>query len=292
MLHLKWFVACALPLLATLPAHGKTMADVIAASKPADWRPLDPGNTLYVEFDAGRVIIDLSPDFAPQTIANVKTLVREKYFDGLFFIRAQDNYVVQWGDPDSKRPLGTASKTIPAEFTRAAKDLAFVPLKNADAYAPEVGFVNGFPAARDKKADRAWLTHCYGMVGVGRDNEADTASGKEIYVVIGHAPRHLDGNVPLIGRVVRAIELLSVLPRGKGALGFYERPGERTPLRSVRLAADVPEAERTNLEVLRTDTPTFTDLVESRRNRTEEWFKVPAGHIDVCNVPIPVRERR
>jgi peptidylprolyl isomerase len=291
MLHMKWFVAGALSVLAALPAQGKTMAEVLAASKPADWRTLDPANTLYIEFDSGRVIIELTPDFAPQAVANLKTLVRGKYFDGLFFIRAQDNYVVQWGDPDSKRPLGGVSKTVPAEFTRAAKGLAFVPLKNADAYAPEVGFVGGFPAARDQKADRAWLTHCYGMVGVGRDNESDSGNGSEVYVVIGHAPRHLDGNVSLVGRVVRGMELLSVLPRGTGALGFYERPSERTPLRFARLAADVPEDERHNLEVLRTDTPTFADLVESRRNRQEEWFKVQAGHIDICNVPLPVRER-
>lgn len=61
---------------------------------------------------------------------------------------------------------------------------------------------------------------------------------------------------------------------------------------SVRLAADVPAAERVDLEVLRTDTQTFTDLVESRRNRQDEWYKVPAGRIDVCNVPVPVRKAK
>jgi peptidylprolyl isomerase len=129
------------------------------------------------------------------------------------------------------------------------------------------------------------------MVGVGRDNAADTANGSEIYVVIGHGPRHLDRNVPLIGRVVQGMDLLSVLPRSRATMGFYDKAEERTPLRSVRLAADVPEAERIQLEVLRSDTQTFADLIEARRNRTEEWFLVPAGHIDVCNVPLPVRER-
>jgi peptidylprolyl isomerase len=59
----------------------------------------------------------------------------------------------------------------------------------------------------------------------------------------------------------------------------------------VRLAADVPEAERSHLEIMRTDTRTFADLVESRRNRRDEWYKVPAGRIDVCNVPLVVRTR-
>jgi len=81
------------------------------------------------------------------------------------------------------------------------------------------------------------------------------------------------------------------LPRGTGALGFYEKSEQRLPIKSIRVAADVPPAERTELEVLRTDTPTFAAYVEARRNRREEWFKVPAGRVDVCNVPVPSRPR-
>jgi len=127
------------------------------------------------------------------------------------------------------------------------------------------------------------------MVGAGRDNDVDSGGGTELYVVIGQAPRHLDRNVTLLGRVVRGMELLSVMPRGSGMLGFYEHPAERTPIRAVRLAADVPQGERTPLEVLRTDTATFAAYLEARRNRRDAWFKVPAGRVDVCNVPVPVR---
>jgi peptidylprolyl isomerase len=74
-------------------------------------------------------------------------------------------------------------------------------------------------------------------------------------------------------------------------MGFYEKPEQRLPIKSVRVAADLPASQRTELEVLRTDTPTFTSYVEARRNRREEWFKVPAGHVDVCNVPIVARPR-
>jgi peptidylprolyl isomerase len=63
------------------------------------------------------------------------------------------------------------------------------------------------------------------------------------------------------------------------------------PIRSIRLAADVPAGQRTELEVLRTDTATFLAYLEARRNRHEDWFKVPAGRLDVCNVPIPTRPR-
>jgi len=60
-------------------------------------------------------------------------------------------------------------------------------------------------------------------------------------------------------------------------------------MKAIALAADVPESQRTPLQVLRTDTPLFTAVIESRRNRRDDWYKVPAGHIDLCNVPLPVR---
>lgn len=267
----------------------RTMSEILAASTAADWRALDPQQTLYVELSTGRVIIELAPSFAPNHAANVKALVREKYFDGIPIVRSQDNYVVQWGDPDGKREVKAAQKTLPPEFERAAKGLAFNKLVDGDVYAPEVGHSEGFPAARDPKTGRAWLAHCYGMVGAGRDEAIDSGGGIELYVVTGHAPRHLDRNITLLGRVVRGMELLSALPRGTGALGFYEKPEQHVPIRAIRLAADVPEAERTRIELLRTDTPTFGALVESRRNRPDSWFAFKAGRVELCNVPIPTR---
>ena len=273
----------------TVPAKPLAVADVMAAAKPSDWRALDAKRTLYLDLDAGRVIIELTPDFAPQHVANILALVREHYFDGLAFMRAQDNYVVQWGDADGKRAIHDAKKTLKAEFSRPAQGLAFTRLPDTDTFAPQVGFANGFAAARDPATNTAWLTHCYGAVGAGRDDDADSGGGTELYAVIGHSPRHLDRNVTLVGRVVKGMEILSTLKRGPGAMGFYEKPEDRTPIRSVRVLEDVPQSERTPLEVMRTDTPTFTALVNARRNRTEGWFKYQAGHIDVCNVPLPTR---
>ncbi|HEY6484161.1 MAG TPA: peptidylprolyl isomerase [Steroidobacteraceae bacterium] len=284
-------VAAAAPAPAQAPHRALTSADVIADSSAADWRPLDPQNTLYLELPAGRVVIELAHQFAPHHAANIEALARAGYYDSLPIVRSQDNYVVQWGDPQGKRPVGKAQRTLAAEFERSSRGVPFTPLPDVDTYAPEVGFSDGFPAALDPKLGRAWLVHCYGMVGAGRDNDVDSGGGTELYVVIGQAPRHLDRNVTLVGRVVHGMELLSTLPRGTGPLGFYERPEQRLPIRSVRVAADVPESQRTELEVLRTDTPTFAAYVESRRNRREEWFKVPAGHVDVCNVPIVTRPR-
>jgi len=266
-----------------------TVEQVLGASAPSDWRALDPHNTLYMEVPGGRVVIELAPQFAPHHVANIEALAAGKYYDGLPIERAQDNYVVQWGDPTGKKPVGSAQRTLAAEFERPLRGLAITKLPDPDTYAPEVGFVDGFPVAADPQLGRAWLVHCYGMVGAGRDTDVDSGGGTELYVVIGQAPRHLDRNVTLLGRVVAGMAVLSVMPRGNGALGFYEQPEERTPIRSVRLAVDVPPADRSQLEVLRTDTPTFAAYVEARRNRHDAWFKVPAGRVDVCNVPIQVR---
>ncbi|MCM2270581.1 MAG: peptidylprolyl isomerase [Thermoanaerobaculia bacterium] len=270
---------------------------MLAASQPADWRPLDPENTLYLELAGGRVVFELAPEFAPDHVANVKALARERYFDGLAVVRSQENYVVQWGDPDGddeakRRPIAGARRSLPAELARRIDPaLPFTPLADGDVYAPAVGFAGGFPAARDPRAGTTWLAHCYGMLGAGRGDTADSGSGAELYVVIGHAPRHLDKNVTLLGRAVAGSEHLSTLPRGTGPLGFYEKREQVVPIVAVRVAADVPAAERTELELLRTDTPTFAAFVEARRTRRESWFLDPVGKIELCNVPLPARPR-
>ena len=262
--------------------------ELLAASPAGDWRTPDPDNTLYLELSRGRVIIELAPQVAPQHVADIKTLARAHYFDGLAIVRAQDNYVIQWNDPDHQRPV-PAGVRMAVEFTAdASADRRFQPLPERDVYAPEVGFLDGFPAGRDPPSHTVWLAHCYGMVGVGRDDPAES-NGTEMYAVIGNAPRQLDRNVSLVGRVLTGMELLSTLPRGSGEMGFYVAPESPVPIRSMRVAADLPAAKRTPLAVLRTDSATFRSVLEQRRNRHEDWFKFNPGHIDLCNVPLPVR---
>ena len=271
-----------------------SLADVVKASKPADWRALDPENTLYMDLPTGRVVIELAPSFAPNTAANIRALVREKYFDDLFIIRSQDGFVVQWGDPDEENPKPfKAAKTVKAEFTAPIKSAgSFTRLKDGDVYAPQVGHVNGFPAARDPASGQTWLVHCPALIGVARDTGSDTGNGSQLYVVTGHAPRHLDRNITVVGRVVHGMPLLSSQPRGTGAAGFYEKPEQRMPLKRVAMAADVPEAERSKLEVMRTDSATWQAVGEAQRNRGGPWTKVAAGKIDLCNAPSPVREQK
>jgi peptidylprolyl isomerase len=234
------------------------------------------------------VVIELATRVAPQHAANIKALARAHYFDGLAVIRAQDNYVVQWDDESQQRPKPPGIRPS-VEFTAdPSAATRFQLLPDHDLYAKQVGFLDGFPAARDPAAHTVWLAHCYGMVGAGRDDPAES-TGAEMYAVIGNAPRQLDRNVALVGRVLKGMELLSTLPRGSGEMGFYTASEHPVPITSVRIAADLPEAERTPIEVLRTDSATFRAVLDQRRERREPWFKHNPGAIDLCNVPLPVR---
>lgn len=278
------------------PAANKprSMQELLDASKSGDWRNLDPAQTLYMDLASGRVVIELAPGFAPAHVANIRALAKAGYWNGLSINRSQDNFVVQWGDPaeddGTRKPLPkTAKAKLPAEFTHSSKDIPFTALPDADGWARQVGFSDGFPVGLDTTDNTAWLAHCYGVVGAGRDTAADSSTGAELYVVTGQSPRQLDRNITSVGRVVQGMELLSVLPRGTGPLGFYEKPEQRVAIQSIRLAADLKPTERLKLQVLRTDTALFTALVEARRNRRDDFYKRPAGHIDLCNVPLPVR---
>ena len=283
-------VALALHAGTNIAAKPVSVAELLSDSPAQDWRTPDPDDLLYLELPPGRVVIELARRVAPQHVANIKVLARAHYFDGLAIVRVQDNYVVQWNDPEHHRPVPPGVRQS-VEFTaEPSANARFEPLPDRDVYAAEVGFLDGFPAARDRSTHTVWLAHCYGMVGVGRDDPPES-DGTEMYAVIGHAPRQLDRNVSLVGRVLKGMEFLSSLPRGSGEMGFYVPSEAPVPILSARIAGDLPEAERTPLEVLRTDSATFRAVLDQRRNRREAWFKLNPGHIDLCNVPLPVRQR-
>ncbi|HET8765541.1 MAG TPA: peptidylprolyl isomerase [Rhodanobacter sp.] len=291
-------------LLAALPGIAAdkptpTTKELLAASKPAEWRTPDPANLLYMQLPQGRVVIELAPAFTPLHAANIRTLVRQGYFDGLSINRVQDNFVTQWDDPETDgdhrdpaklKPLGKAKATLPPEFTRAidAKQ-PWTPLPDGDVYAPQVGFSGGFPVARDPADGKEWLVHCYGMVGVGRDVAPDSGNGSALYAVIGQAPRRLDHNLAVVGRVLQGMPYLSALPRGTGPMGFYAKASERTVILSVKLAADLPPAQREHIQVLRTGSPTFAALIDAARNGHNAFYPTPVGKLGICGISAPVR---
>lgn len=282
-----------LPLLAAdAPAKYRSAQEIIDASPASDWHTPAAENLLYMNLAGGRVIIELAPAFAPEHAGNIRTLAREHFWDGLSIYRSQDNFVVQFGDADADdaakaKSMGSAKPHLPAEFQRPAQGLAFTALPDRDGWAAKTGFVGDFAVGSD--GEKAWLAHCYGALGAGRNNDEDSSVGAELYVVTGQSPRQLDRNITVVGRVLKGMELLSTITRGPDPMGFYENAAERTPIISIQLASELPADQRVPLQVLRTDSKTFADAVEARRNRVDGFYKRAAGHIDLCNIPLPVR---
>ena len=276
---------------AAKPALPTTPAEVIAAAPPSAWRTIPADDLLIIELkNGGRVVIQLAPAFAPVHVANIKALARGQWWDGAAIYRVQDNYVAQWGNNESERPLpqGVVAKP-PAEYTRRLKGLNVRPLGYADPYAPAAGYALGWPVAYSPRAGWANLAHCYGSVGVGRDLSPDTGTGGELYAAIGHGPRHLDRNIAVVGRVIEGIDRLSSLPRGTGDLGFYKERSQDVPIARARLASQLSAAERPSFQYMNTRSATFAEYLRLRANRKDAFYIRPAGGVDLCNAPVPVR---
>lgn len=304
------------------PKPALAPSEIAAAAPKGDWKSIPASDVLVMDLTPGtggkprRVVIQLlPPPFAQGWVGNIRKLAAAHWWDGLAVTRVQDNYVAQWGDPDgedAKRakalPAGLAAMAegdytvaatrdpgimakLSAAVDRMAEERAahqrdpLNVLLRGDAYGAATIHWHGWPLAAER--GQVWPVHCYGMVGVGRGMSPDTGSGAELYTVIGHAPRHLDRNIALVGRVIEGIENLSSLPRGTGALGFYETPQERTGIVSIRLGNEV--AGLPAYEYLSTESQAFARYADARANRRDPFFIKPAGGADVCNVPVPVR---
>lgn len=287
-----------LPLLALAAAapasKPKTPTDIIAVAPASAWRTIPAEDLMVMEVaGGGRVVIQLAPAFTPVHAANIRAFARAGWWnDGKAAIyRVQDNYVVQWGRNETEDPMPAGVvKLPPAEYYRRLRGLAVRPLGFADQYAPRAGFALGWPIAYDPKAGTANLTHCYGYVGVARDLAPDTGSGSELYAIIGHAPRALDRVIAVAGRVVSGMEKMSAFPRGTEALGIYKERTQDIKIASVRMASDMPSAERPSFQYLDTQSPSFAAYLRLRANRKDDFFTRPAGGVDLCNVAIPIRE--
>ncbi|EIZ78983.1 peptidyl-prolyl cis-trans isomerase [Novosphingobium sp. Rr 2-17] len=299
-----------------IPPLSLTPNAVVAAAPASEWRRIAPADLVVMDLAPDgegrprRVVIQLMPaPFSQGWVGNIRKLVAAHWFDGVAVVRVQDNYVVQWGDPDGEtpgkaKPLPPGLRLVPeSEYTaplgaertvmrttKAASevDASVRRLLNPDAYARgSVAMVRGgWPVAMNLK--QVWPLHCYGMVGVGRNNSPDTGTGAELYTVIGQAPRQLDRNIALVGRIIAGMEHLSSLPRGTGELGFYKTAQERTPIISVRMGDAVQGLP--GYEYLSSESASFAAYVGKRSNRKDAFYIQPAGGVDVCNVPVPIRE--
>ncbi len=265
--------------------------EIVDKSPASAWQDISADDIVVMTLADGHVVTyQLAPAFAPVHVANIRQLVRSGYFDGAEILRVQDNYVVQWGRPDEDptKPVGIVANP-PAEYETALKSVHFRALPYRDTFAKEIGHIDGWPAASDGKS--AWLVHCYGMIGVARDNPPSTGDSTQLYTVSGQSPRQLDRNLTIVGRIVGGMEFLTDQKRGTGELGFYKTDPERLKIVSTKLASDIPAADRPAFQAMDTQSPTFTDWLAARANRDQAFFVRPAGALDVCNSQVPVRKK-
>ncbi|HEX8414520.1 MAG TPA: peptidylprolyl isomerase [Sphingomicrobium sp.] len=283
----------AVALIGAAPAKKPlTGAEILAGAPASAWSEIAAEDLLVMQFaNGGRVVIQLAPDFTPVHVANIRMLARAGWWKNSSVYRVQDNFVAQWGH-DEKGPTLPAGviKPPPAEYWRSTQGLAIRPLGFPDIYAPAAGFAGGWPVAYSPKQGWATLPHCYGFVGVARDLAPDTGTGEELYAIIGNAPRRLDRNLAVVGRVVEGVERLSSLQRGPAPMGMYGDTIKHVGITHVTLASDLPAAERPRFEVLRTSSPTFRQIMKLRTGRADEFYRTPPTAIDLCSASVPVRK--
>lgn len=272
-------------LAAASPALAQTAAQPWDAADE-DWKPIPDNELLVITLRSGnQVFIRLAPRYAPAHVVNIRKLAEAHWWDGTAVVRVQDNYVTQWGSEKALPPM--VIENPPAEFEYRGYD-GVTTLARTDPYSVKSGHsADGWSLATDGKT--SWLPHCYGAIGVARGAAPSTGSGAQLYTVIGHAPRHLDRNMAMVGRVIEGMQWLSSLPRGTGRLGFYEAPAEGMQIASVRLGTQFPEDERPRFQYRATDNPRFAAWVKMRESRPEEFFAVKAGGADICNMEAPIR---
>jgi len=251
------------------------------------WREVSPDNLIFMDLHEGRVTIELNPRFAPETVEQFRRLVQERFYDGLSFYRVIDGFVAQGGDGSD---LGELSNVplIDAEFEiEWNEDIPFTSAEQKDMFAPRTGFTDGFAVGRDPAKNSGWLTHCPGVVAMARNEDADS-SRTDFYIVIGQAPRYLDRNMNVFGRVVEGMEVVQRIKRGKsGENGIIQDETASSRIRSITLAADIPKQERLSALVMDTGSKGFEDLLDDRRKRKQKFFHhKPPKVLDVCQVPM------
>ena len=267
------------------------------------WNTLEPDNTVYLELQEGTVVIELNPVFAPKTVKHLKELMEDQFYRGLSFYRVIDGFVAQAGDEsdlDESRHAASLKAEIEIDWPLKPEDkeeaknwqpMSWTPVQEDDMFAPYTGFIDGFPAARDrKKAGKAWLTHCPGTVAMARSTDPDSG-GSDFYIVIGQAPRYLDRNLTVFGRVVWGMDVVQRIKRGPALEnGIIEKDLDRTWIKRMRLASSMDNDQRLNIWVADTNGKGFEKMLKQRRNRSNKFFHhKPPKVLDICQVPIPVR---
>jgi peptidylprolyl isomerase len=254
----------------------------LAQPRPQDWRTPDPDNLLVIDTNKGRIVVELAPVIAPLSVQQVKTLAHQHFYDGLTFFRVIDNFMDQTGDPKNTGEGGSALPNVKAEFTfRRGPSTPFTPVSEPGSAAS--GFIGSVPVASQPDAlmaltedgkVSAWGLFCPGVVGMAR--AADPDSGNSQFYIMRQAYPKLNKQYTVFGRVVEGLAVARAIKVGEPV----DDPQDR--MITVRLASDLPPAERPVIGVLDANSPAFKARVEQARIDKGDDFSL-------CDVDIPTK---
>ena len=161
------------------------MGFTLSAATGAQAQALDPENTIYMDLEFGRVVIQLLPDLAPNHVERIKTLAREGFYDGTPFHRVIEGFMVQGGDPTG---TGTGGSDLP-----------------------------------DLRAEFSSERHTRGIASMARSSNPNSANS-QFFIVLADAS-HLNGQYTVWGRVVEGMEYVDMIKKGnRAANGLVDDP--------------------------------------------------------------------
>jgi len=237
-----------------------------------------------METEHGRIIFELAVDFSPRHVAHIKKFVRSGFYDGLDFYRVIDGFVVQGGDVDDSRKSALSGIKQQAEFERPLNiNAPFTRVQQPDLLAEQTGFINGFAVGRSTTENKEWLLTCPGVINLARSVDINSAT-TDFAIMIGQAPRHLDRNMSIFGRIIDGIEHLNLIKRGKKEQGGQiQDAAKRSKIVKVTIAADLPAKQQLNIHIEDTNTIHFKQKIEQRRNRANDFYIHKGnGALDIC----------
>ncbi|MEM1148948.1 MAG: peptidylprolyl isomerase [Pseudomonadota bacterium] len=255
---------------ASLPSVAEVRADT------ENWRAVDPENLIVFETSKGQVLIEVLPEVAPAHAEQFVAIVRSGDYDGTFFHRVIDGFMAQGGDIQAVKGRDSGRDNIPGEFTfrRNPAEMPLDPIGLRDAATN--GYYKGFPM----RTQAFWLAemskdgfveshipHCPGVVSTARTDDPNSANSQ--FFLMRDTAAHLDKQYTAWGRIVSGQDVVLALKIG-------EPPANPDVLRSARMAADLPEAQRPSVWVQRTDGPDFAETLASHAE-ADDW--------NVCNFP-------
>jgi peptidylprolyl isomerase len=253
----------------------------LAAPAVPTWRPLDPENTLVIDTTKGRIVIETAPLMAPRSVERVKQLAHQHFYDGLLFWRVIDGFMAQTGDPGNVDGGKSALPNLKPEFTfrlgaETPAEIARRPTGLAE------GFIGSVPFARQRDGRKrpdgkvtAWGLYCSGVVGMGRDDPAD--SGNSEFFLMRAAYPSLDTQYTVWGRVVSGLNVVRALNTGEPAK-------DADVMARVRVMTDLAPKDRPRIEVMDTRSAAFRRRIDAVRKREGADFSV-------CDVDVPTRSQ-